>query len=133
MSNWTHVAAIVRIDCIRFSGADHMDFDKIFGKERLWGAPKEVWDEYKKHPDHFLPSGSEGTLQKSVWENPDIGSITSYTVSIFGDLRDHDDPNAIIEWFKQKVDPLPVRQAIITVRNAYNGTVNWVYESSEDE
>lgn len=37
MSNWTHVAGIIRVD-----GMWGLDFDEAIGKECLWESPKEV-------------------------------------------------------------------------------------------
>ena len=117
MSIWTHVAGVVRIDSIRISD-DIPNFDKYFGKEWTFD---DMWDdepiyrEFETNPDAFMPSGSEGSLQKSVWVNPDRNSMSAYTITIFGDLRDYDDPNAIISWFKDCCKDVWVRQAVITV------------------
>lgn len=136
MSNWTHVAGIIRIDDIRI-GNTTPDFDKIIGKECLYESADEVWEDADKHPQDYLPMGSEGSLKKSVWINPDRSCVAAYTVSIFGDLRDHDDPNAIIRWFKDKIRELCerfiIRQATITVDNEYNGTENWTFDYEEFE
>ena len=120
MSNWTHVAGVIRVDS--FSG--NLDFDDLIGSE---------WDYYGNFTggSKRMPDGSEGSLQKSVWKNPDEGCVAKYTVSIFGDLRDHDDPQKIIDWFKEVCDSLWVRQAIITVSNERNGTIDWRYEYDE--
>lgn len=131
MSNWTHVAAIARIDHITFLGAPELDFEKIFGKELIPESDYELWVEADKHPEKFLPTGSEGSLNMSVWVNPAPHAAARYTVSIFGDLRDHDDPNAIVEWFKEKIESLMVRQAVITVYNEWHGTVSWTLEEDE--
>lgn len=131
MSNWTHVAGIIRIDDIRF-GDTTLDFDKLIGKECLWDSSEDCWMDTHEHPEDYLPMGSEGSLEKSVWINPDKSCMAAYTISIFGDLRDHDDPNAIVEWFKKKVKSLPVRQAVITVYNEWNGGVNWYYMGDDD-
>lgn len=126
MSNWTHVAGIIRIDAIRFLEGEEPDWDNIFGKELTSYAD---WDELESHPERFLPYGSEGTLQKSVWINPNINYTDSYVVSIFGDLRDHDNPKEIIEWFKEviKKHELWVRNAVITAENEWYGTETWTY------
>lgn len=127
MSNWTHVAAVIRIDDLRFMHEPY-DFDKLIGKEVYYDDAISIWDDAEKYPKNYLPMGSEGSLHKSVWINPSEDSLSAYTVSIFGDLRDHDNPQEIVEWFKSKVENLSVRQATITVRNERNGTVNWAYE-----
>ena len=55
--------------------------------------------------------------------------MAAYTVSIFGDLRDHDDVDEIIYWFEEKCKalkedknvPFWIRQAVITVENEQYG------------
>lgn len=133
MSNWSHVAGIIRIDAIRFEEETVEEatkmFENYFGKELRFDSSNELWNEADEHPEKFLPMGSEGSLTMSVWVNPDLKYITSYTVSIFGDLRDHDDPDAIIEWFKGKCesDAIWVRDACVTVVNTIYGRRNWTY------
>lgn len=127
MSNWTHVAGIIRVD-----GMAEQDFDEIIGKECLWGSPSEVWEDVRKNPNKYLPMGSEGSLHKSIWENPDKSCLASYTISIFGDLRDHYSTTEIIEWFKSKCKELWVRNAVITVYNELYGTETYTYKESEE-
>lgn len=133
MSNWTHVAGIIRIDSVRLEEetveeATRM-FENYFGKELRYHSEDKLWYEADEHPENFLPFGSEGSLTMSVWVNPNLDSITSYTVSIFGDLRDHDDPDAIIEWFKGKCksEYIYVRNACITAENDLYGSRVWNY------
>lgn len=128
MSNWTHVAGIIRVDGLGF-----VDFDKLLGKECLWESPEEVWDDMRNNPDDYLPMGSEGSLQKSVWINPNEHSLAAYTVSIFGDLRDHNSAKEIVDWFKKKCEGLWIRNAVITAQNGWNGTETWTYGQKEDE
>lgn len=133
MSNWTHVAGIIRVDYIKWDDTPELDFDKLLGKECLWDSDYEVFEDADKHPELYLPMGSEGSLQKSVWINPNDSHITRYTVSIFGDLRDHDSADEIIEWFKNKCESLDgkVRQATITVYNGHHGTKSYTYGEEE--
>lgn len=131
MSNWTHVAGIIRVDLIRWEGDEKIDFIKELGKSCIYSDSDEIWEEFEEYPERFLPSGSEGTLQMSVWENPSKNHVAAYTVSIFGDLRDHDSCDEIIEWFKKQCEKFWVRNAIITVENEWNGTKNWVYSDNK--
>ena len=126
MSNWTHVAGIIRVD-----GFGTVDFDEIIGKECLWDSPGKVWNDAEENPDKYLPMGSEGSLRKSIWKNPDEESLASYTISIFGDLRNHHSTSEIIEWFKKKCDSLWIRNAVITVTNEYYGTETYTYVGEE--
>lgn len=127
MSNWTHVAGIIRAN-----GIAELDFDEIIGKECLWESPEKAWNDAEANPDKYLPMGSEGSLEKSIWINPDGNCLARYTISIFGDLRDHDSTSEIIEWFKEKCKSLWVRNAVITVRNEWYGTETYTYEESEE-
>lgn len=130
MSNWTHVAGVIRVDYIKWDeDTPELDFDKLIGKECLWGSDYEIFEDADKHPELYLPMGSEGSLQKSVWINPNDSHCSRYTVSIFGDLRDHDSCDEIIEWFENKCKALggSVRQATITVDNGRYGVKSYTY------
>ena len=135
MSNWTHVAGIIRVDHLKIPGVTRdIDFEKEIGRQLTFN---DIWDgtpayeEFKLNPQSFLPLGSEGSLNMSVWANPDTSCLAAYTVSIFGDLRDHNDPDAIIEWFKKKCQLLMIRQATIVVENEHNGHRTWTYFRDE--
>jgi hypothetical protein len=129
MSNWTHVAGVMRVDYY-IKGDEELDFDKLLGKEC---HDYDSFVDAYKHPELYLPMGSEGSLRKSVWINPDDSHLARYTVSIFGDLRDHDSCDEIIEWFKNKCKSFggDIRQATITVYNEYNGTKSYTYVEEE--
>lgn len=133
MSTWTHVAGIIRAYGVQNWESDH-DWDSIIGKECLWGASRETWKDADEHPEEYMPCGSEGTLQKSIWVNPDKSDVNAYTISVFGDLRDWYDVNAIIVWFKILVkNKLWVRSAVITVTNTLDETRTWSYNFGEEE
>ena len=132
MSDWLHVAAIARIDDIRFNDAV-FDAEAYFGKSCLWNDDEEVWDDVTVNPENYLPMGSEGSLQLYQWVNPDPSAMAAYDIMIFGDLRDVDDIDLIIEWFKDKLNnkELMVRQACITV-NSNTDYKTWTYEFEEE-
>lgn len=128
MSCWSHVAAIFRIDDFRFGAGPKPDFEALFGMECLADSPKSVWIEADYSPEKFLPMGSEGSLRMTVWENPNIHHLAAYTVSIFGDLRDHEDVDGLIKWFDEKCKSVHMlRQAVITVENDYYGVRTKAY------
>lgn len=130
MSVWSQVAGIIRIDGIQ-SLYDDIDFDKIIGKECLWHSDLSVWEDQQANPEKYLPMGSEGSLEKSIWINPDKRSLTAYTVSIFGSLRDHTDVDGIIKWFKDICDKNWVRNAVITIDNDLVGIKTYTYNLDE--
>lgn len=128
MSNWTHVAGIIRIDAIRCM-EEKIDFDALIGKEYDWESCHDTWI----NPEEYMPMGSEGSLDKHIWINPDKSCVAAYTVSIFGDLRDHDDPQEIIDWFKSICNKCWVRNATIVAENERNGTLSWTWEDGDSD
>lgn len=108
MSRWTHVSGMVRIDHAQFFG------------------PLDVATHFR--PWHFesdnatiaasnMPAGSEGSLKRSIWTNPDSSSLAAYTVSVWGDLRNYgtlDDMLALQTWFRETCAVFrSVRQALL--------------------
>ena len=144
MSNWTHVAGVIRVDSLRQLNED-VDFDKLIGKEfmpyrdilnndsidDITAKLNEAYADLEADPSAYLPMGSEGSLHKSVWTNPEKSACAAYVVTIWGDLRDHYNANEIVKWFKGICNKFWIRQACITVENEWNETVNWVYERGE--
>lgn len=155
MSHWVHVAAIVRLDALRALHDDASFLNDV--KEHFGKSTKDYpfdWDDQEKveaycnainesfeHPDEWLPAGSEGTCEMQVYEEPDPCSMSAYTVSIYGDLRDVDTGEHIIEWFKGKLSNEAlenkrfwVRQAVITVEEEASGnTLLWAWGEGEQE
>lgn len=116
MSNWIHVNAAI---IINDTSSDDLvpDFDELIGEECTIDSSESVWDNMKINPDLYLPMGSEGSLRKSV-----CIYASSYSVTIFGDLRDcnEEDAKEVIKWFKDKCNEINetygVSDAVITVR-----------------
>ena len=133
MSTWTHVAAVFRIDSLRedirgprINGRHRPDWDRVTGRaiydgdERLVNDSYEQrryqrdWADYHEHPEQFMPTGSEGSLQRLVWENPDGHAAAQYVITVFGDLRDYSDLGAVRKWFEDVCKRCNVRQATCT-------------------
>ncbi len=115
MSIWTHVTGVIRLE----TGLklDDNDIENLIRKRILYRAPQELKDEYKEHPERFMPKGSTGSLNFHVYNHENKYELTSCIISIFGDLEDYSDTDEIIEWFKSCVRSsiYTVRQACITV------------------
>lgn len=115
MSIWTHVTGVIRLE----TGLklDNNDIENLIGKRILYRAPKELKDEYKEHPERFMPKGSNGSLNFHVYNHDNKYELPSCIISIFGDLEDYSNTDEIIEWFKSRVRSsiYTVRQACITV------------------
>lgn len=144
MSNWTHVAAIFRCDVLKDWDNlpdEKLDdtLDRVFGKRvPIWPVDiddEKSWSEFSasmkdafEHPDLYVPCGSEGSLQLVVWENPDNSCAAHYTISVFGDLRDHHSNDAIKKWFLTACDKVTLlRQATCTSYNEWSGVESWTY------
>ena len=106
MSVWTHVAGTIRVDCLR--GLEKKPkFKKIFVKDTYNGKDKGKCN---------MPSGSEGSLDYYIIENPDECSIAAYTVVIHGDLRDFgkNKEEELIEWWNKVLKKCKnIRQAVL--------------------
>lgn len=132
MSQWTHVAAIFRLNS--FGRIEDDVITKIFGKE----VPYEnMNDSYfddngnQADKDKYLPLGSEGSLDISIWHNPSKSSLASTTVSVFGDLRDYDSFTDIEKWFNKCCNSAWIRQAVCTVNVEFLGTKVFNYDDAD--
>jgi hypothetical protein len=134
MSVWTHVAGIIRADGININdNAPQPDWDKIVGKEVLWASGTDVWEEYENHPERFMPCGSEGSLKKVIWTNPNKHSMAAYTISVFGDLRDYGDLDAIAKWFEDTCKQLWIRNAVLTVECELGSRLTAYWDTEHDK
>lgn len=133
MSTWTHAAGVIRVDSFRFKDQPKPDWNELIGRPSLWGSIGETERYLEAHPEQRMPSGSEGSLNYTVWENPDISHIPAYVVSVFGDLRDYDDPAAVIEWFKKVCSRLWVRNAVIEADCGDGNPQVWSWTAGQTE
>lgn len=123
MSQWTHVAAVFRIDDIRVIGSDMTteDIEKVIGKpftyDDICEDNVDVEDGAK-----LLPYGSEGSLEYSFYKNPKENCLAAYVLTVFGDLRDYGGFDELETWFKECSDKFNIRQACITIEDEYYGT-----------
>ena len=67
--------------------------------DRIMKHNLQAWDEYDKHPDDYLPVGSEGSLRHS---SSGIGSDGRHEYKISGALRGTFDDVKYLEWFRKK-------------------------------
>ena len=93
------------------------------------------WKSYEGHEDEYLPAGSEGSLtyvkcRRSARKTED----GRYKYEISGSLRDYDDDEGIIHWFRRKFLELTNEHddwtfntyARVNASN-YFGEVQWTY------
>jgi hypothetical protein len=131
MSQWTHVCGCVRIDHLFNWKVINPRIKEAFGKVLQYESPEQMWDEQKNHPERYTPTGSEGGVEYNVWENPDKRSMASHTVSIFGDLRDYNNAEEIIEWFNKICKSFMIRDAVLNIDIEYEKTVTVIYDGRD--
>lgn len=119
MSQWTHVNGSIRVDAIRLPGVE--DSPLNLGKESHWEDDHESVD---------IPTGSEGSLTWTKWENPSQNAMAAYTVNFFGDLRDYDDVDDIEKYLDQIVKGQMIRGGICEVNIEYGDTIIYRYNSN---
>lgn len=137
MSIWTHVAGIIRVDGTMgvLTGLDEKKaLEKIMGHTASFEGDDAEWDRCD------VPIGSEGSIQYCVditaVDNEYGGSLSRGHISIWGDLRDYDDVDAIKEWFggiirKLRPDFSP-RDAVLSIDKEFGGKVVCVLEDDCD-
>ena len=117
MSVWTHVCGSIR-------------FDGIAGltPEPDCGIPYTFDDDEVQWSKCNIPCGSEGSLTISVWNNPYESSLASKTISIFGDLREYQNEQEIIDYFERITKGQMIRQAFYTFHVEGKEARNFVYK-----
>jgi len=130
MSQWTHVAGVIRIDGLPSvvglnQEQERAEIRKTLGNTCSYDDDAPKWDACN------VPCGSEGSLQHSYSfvGHDEAGegivassSLTRSAIAIWGDLRDYDDDNGIIKWFKEtlaKFQPNhPENKGLFSIRDA---------------
>lgn len=118
MSRWTHINASFRLDSIKKILDEEIEC--VFGKAITF---KDMYDYEADGTSKVLPMGSEGSLEMSIWHNPDRSFLSSTTVSVFGDLRDFGDEQDIEGlklWFNDCCEQFRVRQAFMQIEDEWS-------------
>lgn len=93
MSQWTHVAIIIRFDGLAMLESDpNNKITPNLGNTCDFDSDDESWDKCD------VPKGSEGSLQHTLWTNPHKSHMARYVATIWGDLRDYDSTQEIIDY-----------------------------------
>ena len=144
MSQWTHVAGVIRIDGFPFLAGltpkqEEAQIRKMIGNTCDFEDGDEKWEACT------VPCGSEGSIQYGFCHSPQdeveqvgvvrvqCASIVRSVVAIWGDLRDFSDREKIVEWFKtvlaqfnkdnpENTGSFSIRDALLTIQIEYKGT-----------
>ena len=123
MSQWTHINASIRFDGIQ--GTELLPTEKELGKICRWGDKD---DSHWENPD--LPCGSEGSLEYKIILNPDQNSLAAMVVVFYGDLRDYDDVDEIIDYFNKIVKNKSIRSGILEIDLEYENILIYQFDES---
>jgi hypothetical protein len=104
MSQWTHVAGIIRLDALMQTDDAIGDGVRLsFGKTAVFDDPPEARSAVT------VPCGSEGSLQYTVHKGVYGNNAASWGhMVIWGDLRNYDDTDAIVKWIQESVERLKI-------------------------
>lgn len=111
MSQWTHVAGVVRVDS---------PWGIILQPDRTQELLLKIFSK--------TPSGSEGPAHVGVTKTRAYNSMSWGYVSITGDLRDFEDARGIVDWFERclarlEEAKLMVRDAVLSIDIEYKDKV----------
>lgn len=128
MSQWTHVNAVIRWD--GFSAMEDTfrpslgkmylpyDFD-LYGDSP--GDTSLLFPNCAPDEDGFIPCGSEGSLKYFTYRESGIG-MRLWVSMIWGDLRDYNDKEAILEYFRKITEGRLIRSGILEINVEYQST-----------
>lgn len=103
MSQWTHVAGVIRIDALR--DGDERDIQQHKALKELFRTWSYM-DRDSKRNKCNVPYGSEGSIQVKIVPGEDH-SLAAYVILLWGDLRDFGDAEDIRnlkKWWKNLID-----------------------------
>lgn len=152
MSQWTHVAGVIRIDGMPSLVGLNQEQERA-EIQRMIGNTCGSYDDASKWDACNVPCGSEGSLQYgySFYGHDEVvsgflasSSLSRGAITIWGDLRDYDDENEIIEWFKgimAKFQPkhpenkgnFGIRDALLSIRVEGRGKKVCVWNDDKEE
>lgn len=112
MSVWTHVNGVVRLNDYSFLSSKRntrKDVEKIIGPMCLF----HNWNKNTK-----LPLGSEGSVEYKVIQSTEESNLARFNIIFWGDLRDYDDLNEIIQWFNNLKKEIESKDTFMQYRDA---------------
>jgi len=132
MSKWIHVCGAITIGAVRYKGGDNIK--KILMSNL--GKPIRRNYSVKSYRESTIPKGSEGSLKYNIWENPDIDAIRSFTISVFGGLKDFEINriNEIENWLKKSLlsEYYFVYEGVILVKDKANEIILMIETKRDD-
>lgn len=125
MSQWTHVNA-----SIRFDGMSEIELpsEKDLGRICRWDD--EDWSHWE-NPD--LPCGSEGSIEYKIIKNPLKSCLAAMVIVFYGDLRDYNNVNEILEYFNKIIKNRSIRSGILEIEVEYGDTLVYRFDYDKNQ
>ena len=120
MSIWTHVNASIRFDGIPALGTTIANL----GHTCQFDSSEKIWGECN------VPCGSEGSLQYRLWKTGD--GLVWYNAMIWGDLRDYDDIQQILDYLNKIIQGHIIRCGITAIHCEQQREKNGIYKINID-
>lgn len=121
MSQWTHVNAVIRFDGLSTGFVKPPDL----GFTCTYESTADEWAKCN------VPKGSKGSLQYHVWENPNENSMASHTVMFWGDLRDYEDAEEILAYFKKITEGQLIRSGILEINIEFSDPMTYRFDTDK--
>lgn len=122
MSQWTHVAGVVRFD-----GIAGMMPEPVLGNTVSYEDPERKWSECN------VPMGSEGSLSHNMVTSSRDSDLARWVATIWGDLRDYDNADEIIEYFKRIVNGQMIRSGVFKIDVEGSPTRVFFYDGEKEK
>ena len=125
MSQWTHVNASIRYD-----GIPNLMGDPITESEL--GKPVTFFDDFD---DCILPCGTEGSLEYEIIRTHKYsdGHIACRAVIFTGDLRDYEDDDEILQYFRRITEGKWIRSGLLEIDIEFRKVLVYRYSSVGEE
>lgn len=125
MSQWTHVNASIRFDSV---------FNLGLPTEDELGRICDFYDEDTSHWDNsILPCGSEGSIRYEIIRNEKDSDLAAMVIVFYGDLRDYDNKDYILEYFNRLTKGRMIRSGVLEIDIEYEGAYVFNYNSEKEE
>ena len=127
MSVWTHVNCSIRIDAVRINDS---------GKSKITELKKKLgkiieWEDLSTVPDNPIPNGTEGSLRYQIIKNTDRASLAAYLIIIWGDLRDYNDHNEVLQYFKSVIEGEMIRSLVFEIDVEGSSKIHGYYDDEK--
>ncbi len=122
MSTWTHICGCIRFDGVVALGTPAPNL----GRTCSFDDDSDTWDNCD------VPCGSEGSIEHHLRTCTEDSKMARWSAMFYGDLRDYDDHDEILEYFKRITEGRMIRQGVFTIDTSGMEPRTYEYDSAEN-